>query len=363
MTESGPLLCCGAPGSELMRKLFDASHRSWFYRIKNSSLPTDDKRRVIQLVHSIVVNLVRNKPDNPLSFLVETVSEKLAIDWVIPPCYDYRKDTAAVYASSDHKVYGQYAEIRKKLDFIYHGNYSKERQLMQDVLIESVVESGATQEHPWLIYSAGAMGAGKSHCVRWMSERGYFPFDQLVRIDADKFREMLPEWEGYLEADLLSAGARTRREAGYCVEIAQEAALQANKNTWVDGSLRNESWYAAEFDRILKEYPKYRITIIHVFADLELVKQRAHARGMSTGRFVPDEEIEDSFKKVPSVVRSLTPRAAFVAHIDNNGPVPRLADFCVHGSCQVNPSGAWHEISRRFSSCPRLRSEAIAVTG
>ncbi|KAJ9440963.1 hypothetical protein DIPPA_00438 [Diplonema papillatum] len=81
---------------------------------------------------------------------------------------------------------------------------------------------------------------------------------------------------------------------------------------------------------------------------------------MSTGRFVPDEEIEDSFKKVPSVVRSLTPRAAFVAHIDNNGPVPRLAGFCVHGSCQVNPSGAWHEISRRFSSCPRLRSEAIA---
>ena len=31
----------------------------------------------------------------------------------------------------------------------------------------------------------------------------------------------------------------THREAGYCLEIAQEAALQARKHVWVDSSLRD----------------------------------------------------------------------------------------------------------------------------
>ena len=43
------------------------------------------------------------------------------------------------------------------------------------------------------------------------------------------------------------AGLFTQKESGFIQEIAQEAALGANCNVWVDGSLRDHKWYAAMF--------------------------------------------------------------------------------------------------------------------
>ena len=74
------------------------------------------------------------------------------------------------------------------------------------------------------------MGAGKSRTIGWMSEQGYFPLSQIVHLDPDMFKTHFPEWQGYLSTAMCEAGSRTRRESGYLVEIAQQAAMALARN-------------------------------------------------------------------------------------------------------------------------------------
>jgi hypothetical protein len=78
-------------------------------------------------------------------------------------------DPSAVFSAS------KYASIREKLDYKYHKVYTTARQLFQDSIIDamlrtncstSVVETAATSgdlhlQQPWIIFTAGVMGAGK----------------------------------------------------------------------------------------------------------------------------------------------------------------------------------------------------------
>ena len=104
------------------------------------------------------------------------------------------------------------------------------------------------------------MGAGKTHVMDWLCERGVLPL--MVPIDADLFKAALPEWAGYVSRDPLTAGFHTRRESGYLVELAQEASLRARQHVWVDGSLRDGEWYQQVFARIRARHPAYRIAIL-----------------------------------------------------------------------------------------------------
>jgi len=86
-------------------------------------------------------------------------------------------------------------------------------------MITDAVNGGASQARPWLVFTAGAMGAGKGHVVKWMSKQGYFQLPSIVQIDPDVFRTRLPEWAGYIRCCARSAGALTHKESGYCVEV------------------------------------------------------------------------------------------------------------------------------------------------
>ena len=123
---------------------------------------------------------------------------ELAFLWQLPPSFCWTHSTRDNYAdhSSPPHSYGKYAILRQRLDFDYHGNYSKARQLMQDHLINDVVGNGysegrstgrmwggvAGEERPWIVFTAGAMGAGKSHTIHWLSDNGYFPLPDIVQV-------------------------------------------------------------------------------------------------------------------------------------------------------------------------------------
>lgn len=75
------------------------------------------------------------------------------------------------FGSDEHKFYGEFADIRRCLDYTFHSNYVKERQLFQDDIIIQTLEDPiitdlhgntcARPEYPWLVFTAGAMGAGE----------------------------------------------------------------------------------------------------------------------------------------------------------------------------------------------------------
>ena len=271
--------------------------------------------------------------------------------FVVPENYDYSTHTSSNYGGGAENV-GRFRDVRNGLDTAYHGTYTEARQLLQDKMIESVVAFGEAQRHPWLIYTAGAMGAGKSRTIGWMSEQGYFPLSQIVHLDPDMFKTHFPEWQGYLSSAMCEAGSRTRRESGYLVEIAQQAAMAARKHVWVDGSLRDGEWYASELQRVREAHPGYRLAIVYVKADDDVVLERVRRRAEMTGRAVPEAEVRDSLARVPKSVEVLCPLVDFLAVIDNTSDdAPELKKYCDADACYLRPD-AWSEIENRFRSVP-----------
>ena len=192
------------------------------------------------------------------------------------------------YQSSSASFFGPYAHLRKTLDYTYHKNYNRERQMLQDAIINETLnrvqvvdatsgEVCTTPTEPFLVFTAGAMGAGKSYTLRKLQEKGRFPLSAFVIVDPDEIRQMFPEYSLYVTQNPAKAGEMTRKEAGYIVEILTLAALQAGKNVLVDGSLRDWEWYSTYYDRLREEFPSSKIALLHVVAPREAIFARAKA--------------------------------------------------------------------------------------
>jgi hypothetical protein len=192
--------------------------------------------------------------------------------------------------SSSMTFYGPHAHIRKKMDYNYHRNYKRERQMLQDAIIEETLntatlvdansgETCTTPTEPFLVFTAGAMGAGKSFALRKIHENGRFPLPAFVVVDPDEIRQLFPEYGIYVAQNPSKAGELTRKEAGYIVEILTLSALQAGKNVLVDGSLRDWEWYSTYFDKLRMEYPSLKIALLHVVAPKSAIFARAKVSG------------------------------------------------------------------------------------
>ena len=190
-----------------------------------------------------------------------------------------------VTTGSSHLV-GAFAHLRARLDYSYHRVYQTARQHWQDSLLQRLLDqtartcrhsnAGTTNWYPqWVVFSAGVMGAGKTHTIAWMAQRGYFPVQNFVGVDPDQIRHCLPEFDLLVRHDAAQAGDRTRKEAGLLSELLTLAALDAGQSVIVDGSLRDADWYQDYFAYLRQHYPGIKIAIFHVTAPREAVLERA----------------------------------------------------------------------------------------
>jgi predicted kinase len=234
--------------------------------------------------------------------------------------------------SDDMRFYGKYAHLRRNgIDYSYHSNYTFERQKLQDAIIDSMLDAviiedehgnvGTVPTKPVIVFTAGAMGAGKSYTINKLVENGRFPLEAFVIVDPDEIRRVLPEWLIYAQRSPERAGDLTRKEAGYIAEILTLAAMQSGKNVVVDGSLRDCDWYIEYFARLRKDYPHMQ-SIIHVTAPREAVLSRAAKRAETTGRIVPEETLLAALEQVPKSVNVLKDHVTFYAEISNPPDAP-----------------------------------------
>ena len=262
----------------------------------------------------------------------------------VPLEFDYSKSTKDNYANEDlADFHGEFTNIRRSMDAQYHGNYTRERQLWQDEVIKRVSVRIDHQEEPWVVYTCGAMGAGKGFALAYMSKIGAFPLESIVHIDPDLFKQLMPEWQRYVSVDERTAGTMCHRESGYIQEIAQEVAMRASQNVWVDGSLRDGDWFCQVFDDHHERFKNYRIAIFLVSASEDVAWERCQRRAVQTGRSVPRDLFLDSTYAPDHVLSKLTPKVDFVARINNDGAEPRLEAFE-----SVDYSGEWDAIAEMF---------------
>lgn len=242
--------------------------------------------------------------------------------------------------ANDNTVYpfvGEYFHIRSKLDYSYHSYYPPERQLLQDSIIQLMMNTTIIHEkntdptinegkpiicstpasNPWIVFTAGAMGAGKTHTIRILQEKKVFPLEAFVSVDPDEIRRHLPEFQLYVQNNPAMAGELTRKEAGYISEILTWVALDQAKNVLVDGSLRDHRWYRKYFGHLRQRYIDLNIAILHVTASKEDVLERALKRGLDTGRIVPVKTLELVLQQVPTSVQILSPLVDFFCELYN----------------------------------------------
>lgn len=268
----------------------------------------------------------------------------------LPQGYSLDLDTAANYHLEGEGFYGPFRHIRATRDHDYHGRFSRARQKWQDGVLESVVQRTVEQPIPWLVFTCGAMGVGKGYALGWMSCEKIFPLENIVHIDPDHFKQVMPEWKAYIEygqrlADPSVPGSRCHRESCYLQEIALEESMRRSQNIWVDGSLRNAEWFAKVFEDVRERYPAYRIAIFHVTAPEAIIRQRVKSRAERTGRAIPEDLLMESIGAVERSVAVLWPLSDFLAHIDTGTDVPQLRYFS-----NIDRSGDWSFLRARFAN-------------
>jgi hypothetical protein len=127
-------------------------------------------------------------------------------------------------SSGDMTFYGEFSHIRKTLDYTYHSNYTFERQKLQDAIISDMLDEaiildvdgkvGTVPTEPWIVFTAGAMGCGKSFTMNKLvqSTPARFPRRAFIKVDPDEIRRLLPEYHMYINDNAELAGELTRKE-------------------------------------------------------------------------------------------------------------------------------------------------------
>ena len=320
------------------------------------------------------------------------VASTMASPWSYGFGYDWQRSTEENYRSypltqtttvSGEGFVGDFKEFRKRLDRSYHNDYFPARQELQDIIIRSLLtneyqqkdeeiegcddrspyptcmpdepissqkeeyDSGSTTSNsPWIVFTAGIYGAGKSHTIQKLQSLGCFPpRSSFVGVDPDEIRRKLPEFSLY-RAD--QAGALTQKEAGMVAELLTDVALSSGRNVVIDGSLRDATWHEGYFKSLrsrfgtsasasnnnnnnkvseqdttdgkknTKNNNNLRIGILYVTAPADEIYQRVEQRGASTGRSVPPEFLERSMREVPEAIERLKPLADFFLHVHNS---------------------------------------------
>jgi len=147
-----------------------------------------------------------------------------------------------------------------------------------------------TKGQPIAIFMGGSPASGKSSFLRKYSP--YLLKEEILKIDADEVRAMLPEYDGY-------NASQTHLETKDIVNT-----LLSNKNIGIpcdfdliyDGTMNNVKSYIPLMDILRKR--GYKIFIVYMNkVPKDVIIKRALERYKKSGRFVPLEVIEDFFEK------------------------------------------------------------------
>lgn len=256
---------------------------------------------------------VRHRTLSVLQDAVETHGDHQ--DWLND--FDWTRPTWENYTGS-YTYHPRPSDVdRSHLDLDYHGIYTESRCDMQDAMVSNMLKEAmarreiftSTHEEfqhplPCAVFTARALGSGKSFTVGWLADQGLMPaLASSVYINPDTIARALPEWHEYLRHHKINGHEMCLKEAGLIAEVALWAALRHGLSVCFDSSLRDGEWHRQLFQRICREHPQYRLTLLHVDVDSEaalpVLLQRAAARGVRSGRQVPAEAIQASVEFVP----------------------------------------------------------------
>ena len=184
------------------------------------------RKKTFSVRHNKSINILEKIPEKVISASEGTVSRNLHRS------YSLKFSTESNHKSESSNFFGSYSHIRKILDYNYHCYYTKERQWLQNAIIEEMLKKAkinsneecqgdvfAVPTNPWLVITVGVMGVGKIHTIRHLAEKGRFPLESFVLMDPEEAQSLLPEFNMYMDQCPELAEDMMWKEVGYISEI------------------------------------------------------------------------------------------------------------------------------------------------
>jgi predicted ABC-type ATPase len=225
--------------------------------------------------------------------------------------------------NNNNDFYGDFQKYRRMMDSNYFSNYTEERQELQDKIITKYLSTESLKcsmhkENPWIFFTCGPFGAGKTHSLRYLHDQNYLNLYEYILIDPDKLKYELPEASDYIQKDPINAGALLHKESTFLSLMIQYIVLDRGQPMIIDGSLRNVTWNLEHMNKIRKHYPGYNLGIIKVQAEIPVMLERARKRAEITGRIIPDHIIISTYNDIAKSFPHYLTSCNIYIIIDNN---------------------------------------------
>ena len=139
---------------------------------------------------------------------------------------------AAEEPQGHEDIGGPFAAARAQIDYSYHRKLIIPRRVLHDKILRcasKAVSPPPEGTRPWVVFTAGAMGVGKSFTLLSLEKFGCFPLSQFQQVDPDKLKGELPELRGYLQRDAEMAATRLHRESTHLSDLLFEHSLQRSR--------------------------------------------------------------------------------------------------------------------------------------
>lgn len=196
------------------------------------------------------------------------------------------------------------------------GNYTEARKEKHAEIFDREEYFGgdrgkvAPGEQPEVIVLAGAPASGKGSTFK-----GEYDEQKYIVLNADDFKEHLPEYKG-------TNAALVHEESSYLMNRALATARAERRNIIIDGTLANERKWGEIIGDMKSE--GYKTAGFHVGIPLEANLQRAMGRYHNKKRYVPLEMIATDYNKYQGAFPALAGRGLFDrwAKFDNGGSSP-----------------------------------------
>lgn len=225
------------------------------------------------------------------------------------------------------------------------------REKFHKCLVNNVVKKvhAPRPGKPVAILTMGAPATGKSTMIAREIGKG----KDFVRVDPDAIKEELPEYVLAVRKNARDAGSMAQRESATVADMIAARAMKERKNLVIDGTGKTLHKYLdaiAELKRI-----GYHVTVLAANVPLEEARRRAAIRAEQSGRWIPDDYLEDVHSRVPCNIPPIADAADDFALFDNAGKEPRTVLVKKHGRLQtLDPA----YVAQMAQHCPAERRAA-----
>ncbi len=182
-----------------------------------------------------------------------------------------------------------------------------------DAIVTKLLLGAVAFKKPWITYTCGAYGSGKSHTIKHLK----FLQTGMVHIDPDAIKTLLADEKNapvYLADE---KNTSIHLEATFVSTLAEFAVFHRGLSAIIDGSLHNYVWYEEYLSKQRLKYPAYNWCLVHVDCNLQTALTRCAIRGKETKRTIPEDLVAAIHAKIPTALVKLQSHFDCIVMINN----------------------------------------------